>query len=538
MNKSILAGSLLFAILATAVLITTGAAPVTAISCGLIIGVLAVRQTVARWFEARVPRDTVLTAEGTPRGLVARWVEAYVNPLPRVWSTLVRLSFKGQTKDPAAMRERPAFKVETWPIVGPMPIASRTPVKNALFNVGHTALKSALAMPRNESRGREPDDVHKLAERYFGKSLMQIMPPKHQHDLSPERLYEQVTVSGFYHVRPNNDGTHSLDLQFLRDYPVRSGASLCGGEAVVDLKGGRLLRLVTPEEIAITPDDPRFEVEALRFRSSLFQWVTIVPHSSWCHGMVAPKLFLAAYALPETHPLREFLRPFVFKVHENAGRSNVTVFGRTGVLWNVGAMTPTATQALSVRSVNSIEIRKPAQLHMPPYLRSILEPLWDAMDALVKGFLVEFSIDDDDPHMRAFRSFAAVNIHNDFHHLPLSCIIVYCMFTSTVAHHLWGHIFPGTTDPRYVSVYARNSRATDKGALMTMAEPIEWTIVRVGVVLSTRREVVRLSEQLDVSVDDPRIKSLFREFSEKIRAVVQEAPPLLELTRVATSGML
>ena len=103
--------------------------------------------------------------------------------------------------------------------------------------------------------------------------------------------------------------------------------------------------LVTPEDKIVTPDDPRFTLEAFRFRSILFQWVTIGPHSTWCHGMVAPKLFLDLTRASGDPPAPRVPKPFVFKVHENAGRSNVTVFGKTGVLWNVGAMTPTATQA-------------------------------------------------------------------------------------------------------------------------------------------------------------------------------------------------
>ena len=112
---------------------------------------------------------------------------------------------------------------------------------------------------------------------------------------------------------------------------------------------------------------------------------------------------------------------------------------------------------------------------MPPYLRAVVQPLWDAMLALVKEFLTEFSVGEDDPHVRAFQAFFAVNISPDFRDLPLSDLIAYCLFTSTVAHHLWGHIFPGTTDPRYVSVYARAGSATDEAALMDIAEPVEWS---------------------------------------------------------------
>jgi serine/threonine protein kinase len=60
----------------------------------------------------------------------------------------------------------------------------------------------------------------------------------------------------------------------------------------------------------------------------------------------------------------------------------------------------------------------------------------------------------------------------------------------------------------------------------------------LGVVLSTRREVVSLSDRLEVSTDDLRIKALYRQFTETVRAVENAAPPLLEFERIATSGML
>ena len=96
---------------------------------------------------------------------------------------------------------------------------------------------------------------------------------------------------------------------------------------------------------------------------------------------------------------------------------------------------------------------------MPPYLRAVVGQLWDALVALVNGFLAEFSISEDDPHVKAFRGYFAVNISPDFYDLPLSDLIVYCLFTSSVSHHLWGHIFPGMSDLRYVAVlWRRNCR--------------------------------------------------------------------------------
>jgi hypothetical protein len=42
----------------------------------------------------------------------------------------------------------------------------------------------------------------------------------------------------------------------------------------------------------------------------------------------------------------------------------------------------------------------------------------------------------------------------------------------------------------------------------------------------------------DGATDDPRIKALFKKFTESVRAVEKAAPPSLEFGRIATSGML
>ena len=56
MNKYILVGAVLLSVLASTVLLLSGATPVSAIICGLTMGVLAVSGTAARWVEGRVPR--------------------------------------------------------------------------------------------------------------------------------------------------------------------------------------------------------------------------------------------------------------------------------------------------------------------------------------------------------------------------------------------------------------------------------------------------------------------------------------------------
>ena len=124
MNKYILAGAVLLTIAASA-----GPPQWCRTRMGgylrTPLGVLAASGTVARWVEARAPGYR-FKRRSRAGGALARWLEANVNPLPHVWATLVRLSFKGQTTDPVALRQRP-IRVETWPIVGPMPCEQRSP---------------------------------------------------------------------------------------------------------------------------------------------------------------------------------------------------------------------------------------------------------------------------------------------------------------------------------------------------------------------------------------------------------------------------
>lgn len=473
------------------------------------------------------------------RRLLARWFAAQVRPFPRIFASITRLLLAGQTSDPMAVRQRPNFRVETWPTLGLMPEAVITdPRRRILVGVLQPALSATMALPRNDDRCSNPNELRQYASRYFSKEHLASVPAPSPEDFSAERLYDQVSAAGFYHLRPNTEGTHSLDLQYLRDYPVREGSYACGGEAVIDLRAGKFVRLVTPEDRVVTPGDQRFSLEAFRFRSTLFQWRTIVPHSAWCHGIVGPKLFLATHALPETHPMRELLRPFVFKIHENVRRSKMSVFGKTGVLSNVGSLAPESVDALISQGAYRTEIKNPTQMHMPAYLRAIVEPVWDAMKSLVTGFLDEFSISDDEPHVRNWRAFVAAHIHPDFRTLPLSEVLTFCLFTNSLAHHLWGHIFNGSSDPRYISTMTRQTTATDEVGLMDATETRDYSVLRLSVIISVNRQVVKLFSNLAPSTDDSRVKALFDAFSRKVCPLEKSAPDFLDLAHVATSGMI
>jgi hypothetical protein len=140
--------------------------------------------------------------------------------------------------------------------------------------------------------------------------------------------------------------------------------------------------------------------------------------------------------------------------------------------------------------------------------------------------------------VRTWRAFVAAHIHPDFRTLPLSEILTYCLFTNSLAHHLWGHIFNGTTDPRYISTKTRYTTATDEASLMEATEPRDYSILRLAVIISVNRQVVKLFSNLAPSTDDHRAQALFEEFSRKVSPVEKAAPAFLDLGHVATSGMI
>ena len=455
--------------------------------------------------------------------------------IARFFAKMVTASLQGQTSDVRAIRTPPDFRVEVWPNMGEMPVPNindRTlALRIAAFRVAFEQLQK---LPRPSRRWPSIEVADRAARELYGALFPAVAVPDPT-DLSDWRLFEQITVGGFYDLQAQDDGTHCLDLRFLTDFPVRDGFLPYGGQAFVDFERKEVVSLTTAEGRTFRPGDRGWGFAACRFRASLFAYLTFIPHSVWSHGIVAPKLFIATHRLPQAHPLHTLLRPFVHDVHKNVARAKITVFGATGVLTAASCFTDASVQLLLVRGQSHMAVKLLDELALPDDLREQLTPTWEALRTCAQGFIDTFSISDDDPLIAEFHRYLALNVHARLADLPLVDVITYLVFTSTVAHHLWGHIYYGTTDPTYVSGTVRPR--WHESAMIECCEPADVTLMRLGVIVSVRREYIKLASDFGCTTDDEQAKRLFAELADTLRRNEQrDARHRIE--RVASSGML
>ena len=456
-------------------------------------------------------------------------------PAAKVFAAMVKASLAGESSDVRTILQPPDYRVEIWPNIGQMPVVNvRSKWLKGKIKAFTSAFRLVLKLPRNEQRWQACGPIGRVARELYGELISDAMEPRSS-DLSDARLYEQVVVAGFNDLKANADGTHSLDLRFLSDYPVRDGFCPYGGELFVSFAEKAVRHIVTPEGRTVRPTDADWAFEAFRFRSSLFSYLTFVPHSVWCHGMVSPKLFIATHQLPEKHPLRILLTPFVHDVHKNVSRAKITVFGETGVLTQASSFTEASVQLLIAHGQSMMSVKLLDELALPDDLRAQIAPIWNAIRDCATQFIEGFDIQDDDPAVVQWKRFVALNINSRLGTLPLADAITYLVFTSTVSHHFWGHLYYGTTDPEYVSCSAK---PVAKGAsLCTAAEPADVTMMRMGVIVSVRRKCIKLSSDLSCTTPDPKAQRIFSAFSKRM-VELETHNNQHQFERVACSGML
>lgn len=461
-----------------------------------------------------------------------------IGAVSRLFAFMVRKSMDRQTSDPQAACERPNFHVEIWPDFGPMPIA-KIPSKflaafAKLVTLTHRML---LKLPQKRESWRTIDEAIVTTRKIYGKVYPEDVMKPNPEDLSNERLYEQTVVSGFYHLKANPDATHSLDLNVLTNYDVQQGLYPYGGVITISYRDRSVLHIVSPEGKTVRPGDADWALQTLRFRTSFFAYLTLVPHSAWIHGMMSPKLFLATQQLPENHPLAILLKPFVYDVHKNTGRAKTTVFSESGVSNVASALTTASTQSLMVNSRKLLEVKLFDELTFPDDLRAQIYPIWEAIHNCVSQFIEKLNIREDEA-VKQWRRFLSTNVNQRLEELPLADAVTYLLFTSTVAHHMWGHIFHGTNDPTYVSALNRIPPNGSAGNLLDAAEPVHVTLLRAGVISSIRREHIKLASNLSCTTTDPEARQIFYSFFERMDQIVKHADSSLRFDRLPVSGML
>jgi hypothetical protein len=473
--------------------------------------------------------------------IMTSWLQRFleVGVFARFFSLMIRISLaEGNADDPRAVcaEARPHYHMQVWQDMGLMPVANITGslLRRMRIVIFKRLFLLVSKIPLVARQWRHAAECAAVSHPYVRGILPSSTVRPHPDDLSLQRLYEQAVVTGFYNLQPDDDSattTHTLDLQCLTKYPVHAGRSIYGGALQVSFARKTVVSLVTPEGRTVMPNDPEWALEAMRFRSTLFAYLTIVPHSVWCHGLLGPKMFLACWEIlhPRKHPLFTLLRPYVHDLHKNCARAQLSVFGPTGVLSMVSAMTPVGVQRIISHAQHTpmFRVRLFDELVWTPQMRALMEPIWRAIrNDLVQAFLDAHQIRDDgsDSVVEEVRAFFIVHIDERFRTLSLADALAYLIFTTCVLHHLWGHLYYGSTDPTYVSAYTRTT-ASDKqtSSLLSSCETSDMSVVRLGVIASIQRARISIASDFACTTDDLASQRVFHAFATKMA-------PLLHLS--------
>ena len=364
------------------------------------------------------------------------WVARTLRPVPRMFVMAVKASLAGQTSDPRAVLVPPKYHVETWPDFGRMPVAHADSWSEWLtvgaFKVFY---RIALMLPVNRDGIPNVEKQAAAIDKMLTPALAKFVSPIDPADLGPDQLYQLVIVQGFAHLKRREDGLHELDLTFLEQYQPHHTSYPIGGKVVISQTAKRVEWLETPNDKRVCkPGDATYDVDSFLFRSTLFQWMTAVPHSVWCHGIVGPKLFLAVYDAPEDHSIRSLFAPFVFEVHKNVARAAFTVFGSTGVLERAGGFSSGAIAKLLKDGIGMFEVKLPTEMNLPVELRDTLLSIWDAVVTMCRDGIAALQLAPDDPQLKHFHDVLAKELHPRLGELPVAEAAAFCIFTSAVSH--------------------------------------------------------------------------------------------------------
>ena len=291
-------------------------------------------------------------------------------------------------------------------------------------------------VPPNLDVASSPRDAARITDGLLHDDLASMVDDIDEADLSADRMYEMVVVNGFDALQRRADGTRELDLSFLEKYEVLPSCYPAGGRCVVSPRERRVVSVQNPGRPLVTPEHAAFPKEAFLFRTALFQWMTAVPHSTWCHGMVGPKLFLAVYETPEGHPIRTLFAPFVLDVHKNVARASFTVFGPNGVVFKAGGFSPKGVKELLDDGVRRFNVVLPTEMDLPDEIKGPILQAWDALLALCRDGFRELGVRDDDPAVRHFHDVLAKELHPRLGELPATDAAAACIFIGAVSHQV------------------------------------------------------------------------------------------------------
>ncbi|MFT7604270.1 MAG: hypothetical protein ACI8VT_001844 [Saprospiraceae bacterium] len=101
--------------------------------------------------------------------------------------------------------------------------------------------------------------------------------------------------------------------EFLSDFEVRSNLARYGGNAYFD-KAGKIIKIKLHGKDVFPHEVKSWEYAKFAYRTSSFVWTTIYHHLFKSHYNISNTPSIATYTnLDANHPLREFLKPFLFR---------------------------------------------------------------------------------------------------------------------------------------------------------------------------------------------------------------------------------
>lgn len=153
----------------------------------------------------------------------------------------------------------------------------------------------------------------------------------------------------------NGEDAFVLSMEAHGQYPVRSGFASYGGDAHLTTEG--CISHIHRMGRDISPEHREWAHVRFLFRSTALAFTTIMDHLVRAHYLVSNGLALAAYRhLSIDHPLRNFLKPFLFRTGAINHGALQSLIPRGALLHRLSALTYTGLQDALQRARAEVEL--------------------------------------------------------------------------------------------------------------------------------------------------------------------------------------
>lgn len=453
--------------------------------------------------------------------------------LRKVFIDLIKLSREIDRKNP--LDEQIRFAVKQHEIFGEIPL-----YKPSLFEYLKVLLvmvRWTLTKPKVEaSYYTSLKEAHEEALQYF-----EYMPdPEHyepdEHHLSDEWLHYMVRTkfspwlshfndkSSMFNGKPLTGPAFALDLEFMHELPIKPGYERHGGKIIIN--DSSVLGIIHHGKTYST-SDADWELAKYKFRTCGFVWATLL-HTIY-HVRETAKFFTATHLfLPHTHPLNQFLLPYLYGVDRNTIRLQRTVIGNKGVVSTVGGFSSGPEALRFILNRSKIQLFPEREVVWPVFSQNMLE-IWEIMYRHVSEFIDVFKLNaEKDQYIRQWLHYLGTHVGarlfsaqvSEQSDLSLADVITYLMFISTVQHYILGHIMNGSTDPRYVS---GSVRLSDKKDLWSLTSTRDECLIREAVYASVNRHVYYMTDDFSNLCINPKAKAIVRNLRNEMKKMSVQA---------------